>query len=480
MKSKFYFFTLILLSIITVFISCKGKESKGNEGSVSLSQKDSGCTNVTSITPVDIDSSVYVDQGTIQDWVQNNNTDAMYNHAWKLWDAMSKETNQCINNKALPVWETWLSRYEIFIQKEKSKTKKISRHLEKPNQFKKGFKLADSSPADDIRLISGMKYNPTTAEFVYSQKYNDKNYMNSLIKPMYATSITPFPSTSIVIKPMYWAVKSSSYTLVPVWQGSNSSSCTEPTPLTWKTYVAITTNKNDANLGKTITIENYQGIDCAGNKIQMTVTAKVVSIDEFYNVKLTQDEVNNINTAGVDDKEGSNPNTGLYKAIVYDFNSGKVSDITVTEGDYAVLVGMHLTTKEIPNWTWQTYWWDDRKANLEPYVQPAPSFIQSPWNNYVCAIGYSMCNNGEKNCTDMSTDATYCASPYIEYTIGGPKASNCMTCHAYATWPGIKSTTKNKGYVDLANDPAFIGNVKLDFLWSINFGLSSQPNSSSK
>ena len=40
----------------------------------------------------------------------------------------------------------------------------------------------------------------------------------------------------------------------------------------------------------------------------------------------------------------------------------------VKAGDLALLVAMHVTTKELPNWTWQTFWWEPFPTR--PLVDP--------------------------------------------------------------------------------------------------------------
>ena len=46
--------------------------------------------------------------------------------------------------------------------------------------------------------------------------------------------------------------------------------------------------------------------------------------------------------------------------------------MTVSAGDIAILVGMHVTTREATRWTWQTFWWSANPG--QPYL-PSSSTI---------------------------------------------------------------------------------------------------------
>lgn len=40
-------------------------------------------------------------------------------------------------------------------------------------------------------------------------------------------------------------------------------------------------------------------------------------------------------------------------------------------GDYSVLQAMHVNTKEIPFWTWQTFWWQSVATSPNNAIYPA-------------------------------------------------------------------------------------------------------------
>jgi hypothetical protein len=132
-------------------------------------------------------------------------------------------------------------------------------------------------------------------------------------------------------------------------------------------------------------------------------------------------------------------------------------------GDYAVLIGMHLTTKEIPDWVWGTFWWHDR-PNDGPFAANRPASVAGVWRNYLMDVAYSMETPREY---DGTPDAVF--NPYLEAGFPDGLASNCMTCHQRAVWPsGPGDFLPVTRGARPANDPVFRNSTKLDFLWSIS------------
>ena len=96
-------------------------------------------------------------------------------------------------------------------------------------------------------------------------------------------------------------------------------------------------------------------------------------------------------------------------------------------GDYAALVALHLTTKEIPEWLWTTFWWHDEAAG-GAYGADRVEDIQPPFSHYKMDLAFDMVTPLE---ADGSPNAVY--NPYMELGLPGGGASNCVSCHARAT-----------------------------------------------
>lgn len=164
-------------------------------------------------------------------------------------------------------------------------------------------------------------------------------------------------------------------------------------------------------------------------------------------------------------------------------------------GDYVVVAGMHVTSRETTRWTWQTFWW-----TADPDSPPLPSSseiagdrpdqLKGPPRHYGVVPGYSMVFPDQPNTGGANAgNSVYAFNPYLEAGFG-PTAlpasqpgtyngrpvannvgvqTNCMSCHAQACYPTPNDTSLYTGdqYIDLSG-PQFTGKLRIDFLWSIN------------
>jgi hypothetical protein len=91
---------------------------------------------------------------------------------------------------------------------------------------------------------------------------------------------------------------------------------------------------------------------------------------------------------------------------------------------YLILVGVHIMTRETPNWLWMTYWWTSKWWDGHPGVGQ----VQDKWDLF------------DSKATANNTDPV--ANPYLEGTTSG-MYSNCMECHRHAVFhPGITSAAQ--------------------------------------
>lgn len=137
-------------------------------------------------------------------------------------------------------------------------------------------------------------------------------------------------------------------------------------------------------------------------------------------------------------------------------------DPSARAGDQLVLLAVHLTSKEVPDWIWATYWWHDR-PEAGPFAADRPAALEGPWRNYLMDVAYSADTPRE---ADGAANATF--NPYVESFAGG-RMSNCMACHQGAVWsasgpaPFLPPTRGSRA----ADDPRFQAATRLDFMWSI-------------
>ena len=394
----------------------------------------------------------------------------IYLHGWGLWASLTAETDQMDNGQKLRVFETWLTPQDITAASAKAATpnllqlKRPSRPpLEEFHQFKhrKDPHLKANGTRGTETVLGFVKYDPTAADHIMKQGLLQKSVLDQLLS--YGSDQIPvFPVTALSLKPVFQVIKQSDlvggrYYQLPVWPGPPS------TPQQWGSEkwpgaVWIDIQGGGAGKGK---IDEKPAKD--GSTRTDETTYPVASLINF--------------------KLNASQATALKAQ-------------KATEGDYAILVAMHVAGREITRWTWQTFWWTPTPENpLEPssvaVAKARPAQLQGPAANYALSIAYttelpSPPYVGGNN----SGNSIYAYNPWLEAGFGpsdlpdsipgtynGQPASNnygvqtnCMSCHGAANYnPKNLSTAPDYSgdrYISLT-DPRFDGTLKVDFLWSI-------------
>ncbi|MEE8583737.1 MAG: hypothetical protein V3T83_02685 [Acidobacteriota bacterium] len=425
----------------------------------------------TSIRPVPFPPgfNVPTDQSTVEGWVSSDpqNTEAMFRHAWDIWNGLMQPTDEADpnGNRNLAVFETWLSAPEIFdpgVGSAADVTTRRLRPFQSPRQASHANLAPEAISTDPEQVIAFVKYDPFAAEFTFLNQYNKASTLIALQAswtpqtPIIDREIKQFTNhASMALKPTYYLVKQTGLTSLPVWPGPPSPSMAFG-PTAWDTCVLVDPTNQQG--GSTV-----QG-DCNG----ITKDLSVFNVNDFHHQQLTEEEASNVSELkGADNLKGAQA------------------------GDYAVLVAMHVTSKELPRWTWQTFWWsptpDDPKhpSSSEAAGQRPPS-LPPPASHYATCTAYSMVIPAQPitKGTNLCVNATdlgclFCYNPYLEAGFGNFSTSenpkfgvntNCMACHGNANWGPLVRQPK-PGYVgDQYDDPGgqIFGEVtKVDFLWSI-------------
>ena len=409
----------------------------------------------------------------IQAWIAANNVEAMRQHAWDLWKGINAITPE---SQGYPVWETWYSGPEIGDQSKgtcapSSLTELLSgpersagqptHDFQIPEQFHHGpfarRRLAATSTAENTGAVTVLeevtvKFDADYAQFVLNNHYCDATTLWKLqeswgTQPLVNRHIKEFPRTAIGLKPTYEFVNGPNHnngiTLVNYWKGDlttgpeNSTNYEFPTPDTWAQCVVVNTGSGGVPPGLHCAITNDSG----------TVSPSgVVGIDQFYHF----------------------PITAAQATAVCQQNQVPEGQCPLQAGDYAILVGMHMSTKEDKEWTWQTFWWN--YGSTFPYGPP-PAGIPAPFNHYAMAAGYSMTVQKHPNGPN-----TLAYNPYLETGLG-PSVhgtnSTCMSCHTVASlgnnpnsnWPsgGNPPDSPNSG----SGYPAFYSGQLYDYtVWN--------------
>jgi len=102
-----------------------------------------------------------------------------------------------------------------------------------------------------------------------------------------------------------------------------------------------------------------------------------------------------------------------------------------------ILLGFHVATREMKNWTWQTFWWSgdapDSKSNTVPTT--GPYVVTDPrWGRYAMRTTLGASGPYATPPADLPQDSV--ANPYLEGSVGNQYGinSDCLNCHKYAVY----------------------------------------------
>jgi len=371
----------------------------------------------------------------------------MRRHTWNVFAGLTSVDKK----SGLPVFRTWYRKCQL--------------NSGFPCGYEVPAQLLDSTPGPfsdrsrEIALaVSVNFYNQDFRDFVIHQvpgkpstplcdgtvlaKLKEELKRNNQIEDR---KIEAFPSSAIAIKTGWRIVKKSGLTLLPVWD-PNANSQTDPngqSPVEsssgisypkgrWSRYVAVDPTPYK---GRGIRYENVVAND------GLLQHVRVVPLSSFYHI-----------TPGTTDLER-----------IKELTKGRLPS-NVDAGDYLVLVALHFTTKEIPNWVWGTFWWHD-EPDTRPNGFDRPSSVIGEFRNYLMNTSYGMNDPRE---SDGHPHIAF--NPWLEGPLKGGVESNCMSCHRRAAWPLLPSSAINTtpGEVSLADDSAFgMGQLKTDFIWTL-------------
>jgi hypothetical protein len=122
-----------------------------------------------------------------------------------------------------------------------------------------------------------------------------------------------------------------------------------------------------------------------------------------------------------------------------------------------VLLGMHISTKEIPDWVWATLWWHDR-PDEGPYAAGRPARLEGAARNYLMDVTFSA--------TDTKGAPQPVMNPWLEARFPDGVHSNCLTCNrreALGTMEYLPVTRQDTP----VTDPYFTDKTQTDMVWSL-------------
>ena len=356
----------------------------------------------------------------------------MRKHAWMVFAGLTQPTSS-----GEAVWETWFSEEQAFSPGAAPQAigpHRVQRRFRNPRQFATPGRVA-APQAVGASLLSFVLVNKDSFAHIRANKLYQQAKLNQINQafdgnhtPIENREIPPFPREAVSLKTTWWLVKQTGTTAMPIWDGTPTRPDQQGNPYpTWARFVAVDPTRTQ------IPPNEQQDIMFQG---QLKHNAHVVPLNSFYNFQITQNEINDIRRV-----------TGFQQAQV---------------GDFAALVAMHMTTKEIPDWVWATFWWHD-KPGQGTFAADRPNAVAGVWRNYLMDTAFSAdvpkASDGGPN---------VCFNPWLEARFSNGMVSNCLACHRRSVWSPVQFLPITRGRLP-DNDQVFAGKTKLDFLWSIAF-----------
>jgi hypothetical protein len=399
------------------------------------------------------------DKRLLEQYRAQPNVAAQRIHAWNLFAGLTRPTPDA----KFSIFETWFSEEETFASGAvtlRARAPSVSMpRFSVPKQFGtlRGARDAAAVSVPGNAVLSFVLYNFAGYNHVRTNRLFQASVLDNLakngafdVKIPQSRMVPPFPANAVVLKTIWWPVAKDKVSAMPIWDPETNPPMAAGNPLpTWSRYIGVDP-RPAVPAGETGDI-TFGG--------QLKRNSHIVSVENFHKRVLEEREV----------VDAVNNDTLL--AAVAQVSFGR----PLAVGDYAVLVAIHVTTKEIDDWVWATFWWHDRPSD-GPFAQNRVGSISGPWRNYLMDVAYDLNLPAEK---DGSAKAAF--NPWLEARFmdgghgGGGLVSNCMNCHNRASWPNrTDCPIPNRCFLPVYRgnpdfeDPAYApGRLRTDFLWSI-------------
>lgn len=317
-----------------------------------------------------------------------------------------------------------------------------------PGQFTATDASASTLAAHQgVVAFSHVAFNQDMYDWLRDNQFYSKAALNQLLDPKVSRKpITPVPTTGTSLKFSWWPIAPDRLTAVPVWDNDpRFPGDAKNPPTTWK-RVVMADPVGSLPIPPKVTLGGFDHTNLSS-----------VPLSQFYNVQVTKEEAD---LANADFRIKSAATAVLGRPL--------------QAGDFIVMTALHIATREFPPWVFTTFWWSDN-PNASPLGKDMPAAVKGVFRNYIMDVSYNI--NGPKG-PDGKAPISY--NPWLElFQLGGTR-SQCMACHARASYgPGVRaafnpadmSTADPNGFDATPaspSDPNFAkGTLDLDRVWTI-------------
>jgi hypothetical protein len=477
------FSALLLATICVLTAACSGGKS-GVKGDAMLS--DVNVNRYGYVAPRPVGSYPSKPQ-TIQRWIDAGDSVAIRAHAWDIWASVTAN----VTADSQPTWQTWFSGQEVFSPGARptaeARTRNVRLPLERARQSVHRIRqiqrlAAGGIPFDSTeRVFAFNRFTSSTASYIWNHRLNDIRTIadtsaafikanTPIANRQVLTSAGSVDPNSIVLKCVFQFISDTAITAIPFWMGNGSRYSTDslhPPPRMWRQAVAVDPSNK---------LKGADSVFMAFNG-QPAQWLKVVPLSAFYNVRLTAADSAALTNFGAENGDDLGFNSDTSEAMVR---------AAARPGNYGLLMAMHVTGKEIVNWTWQSFWWSPNPQDKQ-FGADRPKYIGAPWNNYNMTVAYSMLT--PKQAPNIAFN------PYLETSLSGTVptqggdslpwtgiSTNCMSCHRRAArgvypdsfivplyGPAANVSAGDSVIFNVRLGPGTqrVPTVKTDFLWSV-------------
>lgn len=416
--------------------------------------------------------------GAVQNWVRTRDLRRARTHGWWLWAALNQQART--PGGTAPLWRGWCTATQAYaatggeppapaaahparpaglalganrdsnndgssdpIELPGKPTYTVPAPLQRGKCYRNGGLTDGASFANngDV-MVAGVVYNAPAYNWIRNNGFYLQTTLNKALPARGRIgSIGQMPSGSVVLKPMMWPVPASGYSALPVWDGptrDNGVYAGFENQALWPRAVAVTAQPT--TIART-DVSYLHGVKLASGRTTPVTyrQAPVVPVTRFYHYQP--------NLAGMEECDRAL----LDASATYAYNR------RFQQGDWLVLVAMHIMTKEQPNWTFQSTYWSDRPdEGQEAKDKPPIPNAQGPWRNYKMASTYGVAASTRPPVWGVAFN------PYIELAADHPIQTNCMNCHHRAAWPARAAPKTGQYLTSLPTDPGKIGVLSPD------------------
>lgn len=454
----------------------------GADGSSSASGGGSGVV-IDGIRPVDIPPGFGYpgDRHELQRWADQWEIDKITRHAWDLWAGMTSDSGQTWEDRPLPVWETWCGSEEAFSPHGCAASRPPTRSYRLASQLTHAHRHRRDAAPGDTAVVSFNKFNPPMAAYLAalhegpgkaSYSYTSMQSLADLdaswpaatavaSRKVVETPYTPGQSAAVETKPVIFVVKAHGLTPIPLWRGPAGAalgSQLNAVPESWLTCVLLDPANSAGPETRPVPATPLQLANMVPNPAFSCQNYLYAPLSTIYHTRMDAVEAGNWNANVLQTGDGgqcTDPSNKQQKPQCL---------IRAKAGDFAVLAGMHVNSKAIVNWTWQTFWWqpgDDTPDAFPGSRQGMTDKVRGPWRNYASCTAWNQTQG------NTSKNMVVCFNPYLETSTGIPdgQSSNCMSCHATASVgaPALQGSPPSNQITSMNYPAVYIAPLDLTF-----------------